>query len=342
MKHYLKASLIVAMSFVLMGQTRFPPQGTALSTIIATDNTWTGTQTFGDEAFLVCDDGDGTKCLEFEASGVSASTTRTFTVPDISGTLALLGGTQTFTGAKTFSTNATFSANVTVAPNGGLWDTNFNGFRFGATIPTPDTMQMYVGTASNAFHILQVGDASFDFNNCSAGTSAQSNPTLCIHSSDQATNEWAEVNVDTAGGASLKSAQELYFQSGQVGTAGGTALSGGSATAVVEIGVAQGAHNGGVLHWTVVADDGSDYQSLSGSTTWQAVNPAGTEVCTVETTGGATEAVSAGTLTTTVTCTTGLTDVVQLALNATSSLTETTLVAYWTLILNGPGTVTPQ
>ena len=43
-----------------------------------------------DSAFLIYDDGDATKNLKFQLSGISASTTRTLTAPNASGTIALL------------------------------------------------------------------------------------------------------------------------------------------------------------------------------------------------------------------------------------------------------------
>jgi len=108
MKSYLKAFSIVALSFVLMGQTRFPPQGGGVT--VAGNNTWTGTQTFGDEAFLVCDDGDDTKCVELEASGITTETTRTLTIQDASYTLAGINTTQTFTQPQTINTTLTLSS----------------------------------------------------------------------------------------------------------------------------------------------------------------------------------------------------------------------------------------
>lgn len=46
---------------------------------------------FADSAFRVFDGADPTRVLAFQVSGVSASTTRTLTVPDASGTIALVG-----------------------------------------------------------------------------------------------------------------------------------------------------------------------------------------------------------------------------------------------------------
>jgi hypothetical protein len=59
-----------------------------------------------DSAFLLYDDGDATKNLKFQLSGISASTTRTLTVPNSSGTIALTGqltDTQIFTANGTWT-----------------------------------------------------------------------------------------------------------------------------------------------------------------------------------------------------------------------------------------------
>jgi hypothetical protein len=58
-----------------------------------------------------------TKAVYFGFSGVTA--TRTYTLPDISGTLALLEGSQTFTGEKVFNNNALFNSVLSV--NYGAW-----------------------------------------------------------------------------------------------------------------------------------------------------------------------------------------------------------------------------
>lgn len=47
---------------------------------------------FADNVFFITDDGDATKKIAFQASGITAGNTRTFTAPDASGTLALTSG----------------------------------------------------------------------------------------------------------------------------------------------------------------------------------------------------------------------------------------------------------
>lgn len=56
----------------------------------ASDNTWTGKQTFKDNKFEVVDDSDATKKLNLQLSGVTTATTRTLTVPDKNGTIAVV------------------------------------------------------------------------------------------------------------------------------------------------------------------------------------------------------------------------------------------------------------
>lgn len=53
------------------------------------NNTYTGMQTFRDNKFEITDNSDTTKKLNFEVSGVTTATTRTLTVPDKSGTIAV-------------------------------------------------------------------------------------------------------------------------------------------------------------------------------------------------------------------------------------------------------------
>ena len=53
--------------------------------------------------FALKDAGDATKVAQFSLSGLTTGTTRTFTLPNTTSEIAVLAGSQTFTGAKTFS-----------------------------------------------------------------------------------------------------------------------------------------------------------------------------------------------------------------------------------------------
>lgn len=54
-----------------------------------------------DDRFTIQDNSDATKQAVFQASGITAGNTRTYTLPDRSGTLVTLNGDQTFTGVIT-------------------------------------------------------------------------------------------------------------------------------------------------------------------------------------------------------------------------------------------------
>jgi hypothetical protein len=66
---------------------------------------------FNDANFLLYDNGDTTKNLQFQLSGIDTATTRTLTVPNASGTLPLL---ET---ANTYTQNQTLDGTNNTAPN---------------------------------------------------------------------------------------------------------------------------------------------------------------------------------------------------------------------------------
>ena len=91
---------------------------TAWDTANGYELTWNGTAWISasevlDTAFILKDNADPTKKAMFDASGITTATTRTYTLPNVTGTLALLSGTQTFTGTTTISGTFTASAATT-------------------------------------------------------------------------------------------------------------------------------------------------------------------------------------------------------------------------------------
>lgn len=73
---------------------------------------FTGSAKFTDNVFTLADNSDPTKLAQFQLSSITAGQTRTLTVPDASGTLALLGLAQTWSALQTFT-----SGGITVNDN---------------------------------------------------------------------------------------------------------------------------------------------------------------------------------------------------------------------------------
>jgi len=70
---------------------------------------------FSDATFNIFNSAVTSKIAVFSAANITAATTRTFTFPDLSGTLALLENAQTFSGLKTFSNVSSIVFNAGIA-----------------------------------------------------------------------------------------------------------------------------------------------------------------------------------------------------------------------------------
>jgi|GEM_PF-4208771 len=103
-----------------------------------------------------------------------------------------------------------------------------------------------------------------------------------------------------------------------------TTLTESSATAFASVTVASGTVAGGLLVYTVEANDATDYQALSGSIPYSIVNKAGTLTIVLGTDSQA-SSTSTGTLTGTISMTDAGSGVAQFKMSAVSSLTQTTL-----------------
>jgi hypothetical protein len=111
-------------------------------------------KTVTDSTFFIQDNADTTKKAQFQLSGISTATTRTYTLPNLTGSLATTGTlTQTFSGTTTFS-----GATVTV---GSATGASTYGVGTGATT-TGLTKNVNIGTAgaSGSTTLVTVGSAT--------------------------------------------------------------------------------------------------------------------------------------------------------------------------------------
>lgn len=118
------------------------------------------------------------------------------------------------------------------------------------------------------------------------------------------------------------------------------ALTESSATEVVQVQIASGVTaasiTGGVLHYSIIAGDGTDLQCRTGSVNFSAVNKSGTETVALGTIINESIAASSGTLTVTWDTDTAATNAVTFRANAVSSLSQTFLTCRYRLELFGP------
>lgn len=111
-----------------------------------------GGSTFTDAAFTLTDDADATKIAKFQLSGITTGTTRTFTLPNSTGTVALLSGTQTFTGQTTMT-----SALIEIGTSNAA---STYGFATGATTTgTPKIVNIGTGATSGSTTTVTIGSA---------------------------------------------------------------------------------------------------------------------------------------------------------------------------------------
>ena len=86
------------------------PQGRKKFVYCDATNVVEASDSFLDNAFAIVDNADTTKLVVFQASGLTAATTRTITVPDADITLASINTAQTVSAAKTHSAAINMSA----------------------------------------------------------------------------------------------------------------------------------------------------------------------------------------------------------------------------------------
>lgn len=109
---------------------------------------------FPDNLFRLVDDADPTRLAAFDLSGLSAGTTRTFTLPNLSATLAHLGNAaQTFIGATTFS-NA--SVTIGTATTTAAYGIGTGGTTTGVT----KTVNLGTGGAAGSTTVINLGSTT--------------------------------------------------------------------------------------------------------------------------------------------------------------------------------------
>ncbi len=120
--------------------------------------------------FSIRDGVDIDKRAVFDLSGLAAGTTRTYSLPNTSSELAVLGGTQTFSGAKTFS--GTFTVSALTATFGSSTGNAVYGLGSGATAAAGSkSVNIGTGGVSGSTTTVVIGSAT-------AGAAG----TLTIHS----------------------------------------------------------------------------------------------------------------------------------------------------------------
>ena len=132
-----------------------------------------------DAIFSLVNDVDPTKKALFSLSGITTGTTRTYSLPNTSSELAILAGTQTFTGNKTFSGTLTASGTVTVsaasASIGTATTTATYGMGTGATTTgVTKTVNLGTGGASGSTTVVNIGSATAG----AGGTTVVNTPTV--------------------------------------------------------------------------------------------------------------------------------------------------------------------
>lgn len=156
--------------------------GSNLSFTGGTLDASSGASEFSDSAFRVQDNGDATKQLAFQVSGISTGTTRTLTAPNASGTVALTADLSayqpldtTLTALAAYNTNGliaqtaadTFAGRTLTAPAAGITVSNGNGVSGNPTLALADdlaalealsgTSTIYYRSGASAWTAVTIG-----------------------------------------------------------------------------------------------------------------------------------------------------------------------------------------
>ncbi len=124
---------------------------------------------------------------------------QTFLLPNrgaaVTDTIATLGAGNAFTSNMSVAGTTTLGFTqiptnlIVFGPNDGT-----STFIGKVTALTPDAYVMFTGSLSNSIHMQETADSAFDFNNGLSTTNASTDPALIIHSHNQNTTEYNQLN----------------------------------------------------------------------------------------------------------------------------------------------------
>lgn len=143
----------------------------AVNAVYSGTNTFLGLHNFRDTSFRLQDNSDITKFANFELSGISTNTTRTYTLPNLNGTLALTSDIP----VNDILTNTSVSGSYSVTTSAIIRITATHNFSVGQEVQLTFTNNSGSGLASGAYVITAIsGTAWFEVNYGSNVTSAGS------------------------------------------------------------------------------------------------------------------------------------------------------------------------
>ena len=179
-----------------------------------------GLLTVNDTLFTLQDNVDTTKQALFDLSGITTATTRTYTLPNLTGTLATIGTlTQTFTGTTTFSGTTVTLSGATVSLTSAaqalnLGSTNTTGVLIMGGTAGTGIITLGRSTGSQTTNIQAGATTSGSTKTINFGTAGLSGSTTNLNigsavsgatSSVTASGNWAFANAPTIGTATVAS-----------------------------------------------------------------------------------------------------------------------------------------
>lgn len=234
-----------------------------------------------------------------------------------------------------------FSNNIRAAFGGAFTE---GTLRF-TTSHTPDSFALGTGPTSEAIHVAQSADLNvgFDYANCAFGTSAASDPMLCIHSANQDTQEylafWHDrgAGVIQAGNSTAKSFESKFGKTVALTEAGG-------AETVITITNATTQVFGVDLYYTITATDATDRATRKGYLQLVCDNAATVMTCTKDATAETDDAsiliaTGGATLTYAIATDVATANTAKITFNIDSSLVVSAASITWQANLTGTGSI---